>query len=248
MQEVERVIEQGGLIFASHSGGKDSQAMYLFLKKIVPDGQPFVIHADLGKVEWAGVKEHIQETVDEQIHYAEAIYADGTRKNLLDYVEKRGKWPSSAARFCTSDLKRGPINKVIRKIMKEHECTVAINCMGIRAEESPSRAKMVDWKENKRLTNTKRRVYDWFPIFDWTEDQVFESISRSRQTPHWAYSKGMKRLSCCFCVLADEESLKLAAKMNPGLAEEYLQLEKKIGHDFKNRKPLHEILSEFILP
>ena len=103
---------------------------------------------------------------------------------------------------------------------------------------------MADWKENKRLTNTKRRVYDWFPIFDWTEDQVFQSISLSRQAPHWAYSEGMKRLSCCFCVLADEESLKLAAKMNPELAQEYLQLEQKIGHDFKNRKPLHEILSE----
>ena len=244
MQGVEEVVEQGGFVFVSHSGGKDSQAMYLFLKKIVPSEQLFVIHADLGDVEWSGVKEHIQETVEEPIHYAKAIYADGKPKSLLNYVEKRGKWPSSAARFCTSDLKRDPINKIIRRIMKEHGCTVAVNCMGIRAEESASRSKMVDWKQNKRLSNTKRLVYDWFPIFDWTEEQVFEFISVSNQSPHWAYAKGMKRLSCCFCIFADDKSLKLAAKMNPGLAEEYLHLEKKIGHDFKHRKPLHEILSE----
>jgi DNA sulfur modification protein DndC len=244
MKEVKEIIEQGGFVFVSHSGGKDSQAMYLLLKKIVPKKQLFVIHADLGQVEWSGVKEHIQATVDEEIQYAHAIYSDGSPKTLLNYVEKRGKWPSSAARFCTSDLKRGPINKVIRRIMNEYKCQVAINCMGIRAEESNSRSKMDVWGLNNRLSNTKRQVYNWFPIFDWTEKEVFSMISRHDQSPHWAYLQGMKRLSCCFCILADEKSLKLAGKLNPRLAKEYMDLEEKIAYDFKHNRSLKSILSE----
>lgn len=236
-------VAAGALVFCNHSGGKDSQALYLLLRDVVPADQLVVIHADLGnEVEWEGVKEHITANIDGRtLELAHAIYKDGEAKDLLGYVEKRGMWPSSSSRYCTSDLKRDPIAKQIRRIMDERGVTRAINCMGLRAEESPNRAKAPVWKENGRLTNSKRTVFDCNPILSMQEVQVFGVIAAAGQEVHWAYRAGMPRLSCCFCVLAGKEDLALAAKLRPELAQKYVDLEAKIGHTFQNKRSLAEI-------
>lgn len=236
-------IEAGALVFCNHSGGKDSQAMYLLLRDVVPSDQLVVIHADLGsEVEWEGVREHIESNIDGRtLEVAHAIYQDGSAKDLLGYVERRGMWPSSSSRYCTSDLKRDPIAKQIRRIMNERGATRAINCMGLRAEESPNRAKAAAWKENGRLTNSKRIVFDCNPILSMLEANVFGVIAAAGQELHWAYRAGMPRLSCCFCVLAGKDDLALAAKLRPELAQKYVDLEAKIGHTFQNKRSLAEI-------
>ena len=48
------LIGRGALFVVNHSGGKDSQAMYLLLRQHVPAAQMVIVHADLGAVEWAG--------------------------------------------------------------------------------------------------------------------------------------------------------------------------------------------------
>ena len=52
--EILELIERGALFVVNHSGGKDSQAMYLMLRDLVPAEQLVIVHADLGAVEWAG--------------------------------------------------------------------------------------------------------------------------------------------------------------------------------------------------
>lgn len=61
-QEVLELIARGALFVVNHSGGKDSQAMYLELRKHVPADQLVIVHADLGAVEWAGAVGHILAT------------------------------------------------------------------------------------------------------------------------------------------------------------------------------------------
>ena len=63
-----------------------------------------------------------------------AEYTGNPNKTYLEMVERRGRFPSAQYRQCTSDLKRGPIERFIRSL----EYKVVINCMGIRAEESRS--------------------------------------------------------------------------------------------------------------
>ena len=104
-----QLVQQGALVFCNHSGGKDSQAMYLLLRRYVPRKQLVIIHADLGsEVEWDGVKEHIRATTDARpLELAYAYWNTGKPKDLLGYIEQRGKWPSKGQRYCTSDLLRG---------------------------------------------------------------------------------------------------------------------------------------------
>ena len=101
--DVDALIEAGAIFYVSHSGGKDSQAMYAILRQRIPHAQLVVIHADLGRVEWTGVKAHIEANIDHPLNVVRA------NKGLLDMVRHRfatkpnvPSWPSSATRQCTS--------------------------------------------------------------------------------------------------------------------------------------------------
>ncbi|MDE1484687.1 phosphoadenosine phosphosulfate reductase, partial [Xenorhabdus bovienii] len=97
--EIQGAINAGAIFYVSHSGGKDSQAMYALLRGVVPHEQIVVVHANLGDVEWPGVIDHISENITHELNI---IQAD---KTLLGMVEARGMWPSPRYRQCTSDLK-----------------------------------------------------------------------------------------------------------------------------------------------
>lgn len=64
MKNIQQLIEDGAIFYCSHSGGKDSQAMYSVLSKVVPANQMVVVHANLGNVEWSGVIDHIEANIN----------------------------------------------------------------------------------------------------------------------------------------------------------------------------------------
>jgi DNA sulfur modification protein DndC len=244
MTEIKKMIESGALFVCSHSGGKDSQAMYNYLKTIIPAGQLVVVHAHLDGVEWAGVVEHIKGTIDPMVEYFQV----SAGKTFFQMVEARGMWPSAQHRQCTSDLKNAPIYKLINKLANERGFKIVVNCIGIRAAESAARAKKEPLKINKKLTGkgTKKTVYDWMPIFTWTTEDVFGFIRKNGQEPHWAYAKGMSRLSCCFCILASKSDMRIAAEINPEMLEKVAALEIKIGHTMKYEKGAQVGIKQFL--
>ena len=239
-KEMQNLIEKGAVFYCSHSGGKDSQAMYTLLKDFVPADQLVVVHADLGSVEWSGVQGHIKDNITEQLNVVRA------NKTFLEMVERRGMWPSPAYRQCTSDLKTGPIMKFIRNDVKARGATIAINCMGLRAEESSARSKKNSLEINKAQTVNKRvtrTVYNWLPIFDMLEGEVFDTIYAADQKPFWAYGKRGElnsRLSCVFCIMGSKNDLQHGARSNPELFKQYIELENKIGHTMfvKGKNPV----------
>lgn len=244
---VRQLIDEGALFMCNHSGGKDSQAMYLFLKSIVPADQLFVVHAHLDGVEWDGTIDHIKHTIDD----LERFYVVQARRSLLQMVEERGMFPSPKNRQCTSDLKRGPIDKQIRSICKQYGFTQVVNCMGLRAEESSGRAKKEVFKIRQHMSVAGRKVYDWLPIHDMTTKEVFDWIAMNGEKPHWAYASGMTRLSCCFCIMSSEQDLYTASKLNPVLFKRYVDLERQIDNTMmmpsksKGRRFLDKIVADY---
>ncbi|MFT9494339.1 MULTISPECIES: phosphoadenosine phosphosulfate reductase family protein [Bacillota] len=242
-REINELISKGAIFYISHSGGKDSQAMYILLKDLIPEEQIVVVHADLGEVEWLGVQDHILNTIKHDLNVVKAVKRNGEPKTLLGMVEERQKWPSSSCRQCTSDLKRGPIMKFIRNDLKKKGATLAINCTGIRAEESDARAKKNPFALNKRESVNKRvqrTVFDWMPIFDLSKKEVFRLIEEAKQRPFWAYKKN-ERLSCVFCIMGSINDLRHGAEQRPELYKKYVNLEKQIGHTMfmKANEPIY---------
>ena len=242
-------INNGALVFVSHSGGKDSQAMYAHLRAFVPADQIIVVHANLGEVEWSGVVDHIESNIDHDLNIVKA------GKTLLEMVEHRHQtrpdvpaWPSPKHRQCTSDLKRGPIQKFIRAAMKERGSLLAINAMGLRAEESSARSKRPVWALNKTLSKAGRTVHDWNPIHHWKTAQVFATIRQAGQQAFHAYQSGNERLSCVFCIMGCDGDLRNGARLNPELARKYIELEHRTGSTMFHNRSLESILSEHTAP
>jgi 3'-phosphoadenosine 5'-phosphosulfate sulfotransferase (PAPS reductase)/FAD synthetase len=237
------LVGQGALFVINHSGGKDSQAMTAVLRAMIPDEQLLVIHASLGEVEWPGVIDHIKATTEG----LPLIVCKNENKTFLEMVERRGMFPSPQQRQCTSDLKRDPINREIRRYLRDNPRFGGrvVNCMGLRAEESSNRAKATPIKLSPRHSKAGRTWWDWLPIHKMTLDEVWETIEDAGQKPHFAYSLGMTRLSCIFCIMASDGDLTIAAKHNPQMFARYSDLEQRLGRTMMMpRKGIPRTLAE----
>lgn len=224
--EVSALIESGALFVANHSGGKDSQAMLIELQKFVPADQLLVIHAELPGVEWDGTQEHIRDTIG-----GLPLIVTRAVKTFWDMVEARGKFPSPMQRQCTSDLKRGPIQREIRRYLKANPRFGGqiVNCMGMRAGESAKRAKLIAFRRSDANSKAGREWFDWLPIHDFTEAEVFDAIREARQEAHWVYAAGMTRKSCQFCIMASEQDLTTAARLAPASYRRYVAAERRLN-------------------
>ena len=247
--ECRALINRGALIAISHSGGKDSQCMTILLSRIVPRDRLLVVHAPLGEVEWPGTIEHIQDTIPDGVPFILAPVASG--KSLLEHIEERGMFPSASVRWCTSNFKRTPIERELRRYLKAHPRfgNRIVSAMGMRASESPARSKRASWQMNVRNSKAGREWFDWLPIHGLETEDVFRIIRRAGQSPHWAYAAGMSRLSCSFCILASRADLGRAAELRPNLHRRYAELEKRIGHTLSpTRIPLPELTGARVAP
>ena len=247
LSHIKKLCDRDAIFYVSHSGGKDSQAMYAMLSNLVPYDQIVVVHADLGEVEWDGIQEHIKSNIHHPLNIVKAVWKDGREKNLLDYVLHRfsvrpnvPSWPSAASRWCTSELKTGPIYKFIRRNMKARQATLAVNCLGIRSQESFARSKKSSFELNKELSKAGREVYNMLPIFTLTTEDIFRTIALSNQKPFWAYNASNERLSCVFCVLGSDNDLKNGLKYRPSLFFRYRELEKTVGYTMFHKKSISE--------
>ena len=240
--ECRALIERGALVAVNHSGGKDSQCMTILLSRVIPHEQLLVVHAPLGEVEWPGTIAHIERTIPPDVPLVLAPVASG--KTLLERIEERGMFPSSAARWCTSDFKRTPIERELRRYLKAHPRFGGriVSAMGMRAAESPARSTLAPWRRSDRNSRAGREWFDWLPIHGFGKADVFRIIRDAGLSPHWAYAAGMSRLSCSFCILASLPDLRRAAERRPGLYREYVALERRIGHTLSpTRVPLPEL-------
>lgn len=246
------LVARGALVVCNHSAGKDSQALYLWLREVVPPDQLVVVHAVLtGGVDWDGTEDHIRATV--LAHPIHTVQAD---KTLLEMVDRRydtlqaegridvSPWPSPQYRQCTSDLKAGPIAKWIRRYLKANPRFggLVVNALGIRAEESTKRAKRNPCVLNTHASKAGREWYDISPLFDWREDQVFEAIARAGQQPFWVYGAGLSRASCIFCIMGSRADLTRAATLRPELYALYCAMEARMGFTLSmDRRSLPEL-------
>lgn len=225
--DVSEFYSQRTLWAINTSAGKDSQAMYIFLRNKLPkDSHIILVHAELPEVDWPGLREHI-----ERYRYHPVFYVKGKR-TFFEMVRSRGMFPSPIYRTCTSDLKSLPLNKFIKDYFHENGTfNTVINCLGLRAQESAQRKKKPQFTYNKKNSApTKNRAwYDWLPIHQTSEREVFQTIADAGETPHYAYLHGMSRLSCSFCIMSSLSDLRQAALLRPNLYQKYCDLEQEIN-------------------
>lgn len=197
MNLIEKAIAKGGKIYGSISGGKDGQATVNMLVRggFMPTQ---LIHADLGKVEWAQSKGMCEMQSQKYNIPLVTVFVkrNGKQIGLLDGMRNREEkvkgrgiapFPDSRNRYCTSDFKIKPINKHFTDMGKGG---LIISAEGIRSGESKERAKKNPLSIREKITSTyyrgmsveeaidnynplKRLALNWYPIFDFTTEDVW---------------------------------------------------------------------------
>lgn len=242
------------IIEISSSGGKDSQAMLAHvsaqLRQLGILDRGIVMHADLGRSEWPG-------TMDVARAQAEGaglpfLVRARSQGDIPEHAEEMGYWPKPDTRWCTSDHKRQQIlaliSELARKVARARKASGAerrpvrvLNCMGLRAAESSSRAKLKPLQTGARGSSGAKQVDVWLPIHGWTDEQVWAAVRASGWPVHPAYAHGFPRASCVFCIYAPRSALVRAGALHPDLLAEYVRVEQVIGHSFKRDLSMAEI-------
>ncbi len=133
------------------------------------------------------------------------------RQSFFTFAVKRG-FPTRRARWCCEEYKE-------RKSPKG-----AMLVMGVRAEESPRRAK--NW--GPATYHRRTRQYAICPIVKWTEKHVWQFI-RERNLPYCClYDEGFSRLGCIGCPMARKANREQEFARWPRYEQKWKQLFQKV--------------------
>ena len=219
-----RMDERG--FHVAFSGGKDSQVL-------------------LALVEMAGVKYHAEMQVTSvdspnlmrfvRKHYPQ-VKLNLPKRNMRKLILDKGMLPTRNARFCCSEL-------------KEQAGAGCCTCIGMRKAESVKRAKrhpievigqrigydIIDGKLHEQnswggqLFDNERPVNIYCvsgkdkvvisPIFEWTDNDVWEFIHKHKLPYCDLYDKGFHRIGCLFCPMALPREKARELRMFPKFAE-----------------------------
>ena len=122
-------------VVVAYSGGKDSQASLIWAVNQYGKENVLAVFCDTGW-EHSVTYQHIRNTT--ALLGVELIMLKSKKYNgMLDLATKKKRFPSTKARFCTSELKAIPM---IDWVLSQQEHLLIIQ--GIRADESKSRSLM----------------------------------------------------------------------------------------------------------
>ena len=209
-------------ILVQFSGGKDSQACLIKAVNDYGNEKVTALFCDTGW-EHEDTYTHIH-NVCNQLNVELITLKSRKYKDFVDMSIKKGRFPSTMARFCTSELKVIPM---IDYILSQDDSFIIIQ--GIRAKESKARAGYdVECSYFKEYFNDevkglyhKKAVLDWCkthdasvlrPIFRWTAQEVIDYILANGQRPNPLYERGFSRVGCFPCVMCRKREVQLISK------------------------------------
>lgn len=183
---LQSIPQDDGPIELSYSGGKDSDVI-LELAKMA--GIPFEAIYKNTTIDPPGTIQHCRDN---------GVTILQPKMSFLEIMSERGM-PARFRRFCCSVLKEYKVhNRAIQ---------------GIRRSESTRRAKRYKEPEECRVYSAKEKVRVYYPILEWTDDDVVAFIKdrNIRCAPVYYDEHGQfhveRRLGCLGCPLRSDVGL-----------------------------------------
>lgn len=237
-------------IIVTFSGGKDSLASLLWIRNNL--SKKFeTVFCDTG---WESdiTYKHIKE-IDEKLNLNLITLKSSKYDGMIDLAEKKGRFPSTMARFCTEELKSKPMIDFVLDEVNDH-CLII---QGIRAGESTKRAAMDKQcsffkyyfqpygfdKQGKPKFHTYRKadVIEFCskysddilrPLFEWSGKQVIDYIIENGIEPNPLYSMGMRRVGCFPCIMCNHSEVKSIVDRFPDRMNFIQDQEERLGASF----------------
>lgn len=157
--------------FLAFSGGKDS----VVIKKLAEmAGVKFRAHYSVTTIDPPELTRYIKK------HHPDVV-RDIPKKSFFEQLIKKG-YPTRQQRWCC-------------ELLKENKGVGDLVLTGVRAAESSKRAK----RKQVEICNRDPRKRYLHPIFDWTDEDVWEFINQHSLPYCELYDQGWHRVGCLFC-------------------------------------------------
>jgi len=168
--------------------------------------------------------------VDEQVVEATLAFFDTgpTGNPFLDLCIIKGRFPSRKAQFCTQFLKTEPATGYQLERMEATKDSLT-SWQGVRADESPGRAKLPERE------SVGGGMHNYRPILSWNVEQVFEIHRRFGIKPNPLYLQGMSRVGCMPCINAKKDEVLEISKRFPEHIDRIAEWELLVGKASKRR-------------
>lgn len=199
----------------AYSGGKDSDVI-LELAKM--SGINYRAIYKCTTIDPAGTIKHAEDNGVEIMR---------PKETFAQLIWRKG-FPSRRARFCCEALKE---YKVLDYAV-----------IGVRREESPKRAERYKEPEMCRVYSKKSKVRQYYPILEWTKEDIIEFIEERGIQCHPLYydEDGTfhveRRLGCMGCPLMSHRLRIENFKQHPRMVRLYIRAEKKYWDSHPNLK------------
>lgn len=194
--------KDGQCIEVAYSGGKDSDIILQLAKE---SGIPFRAIYKMTTIDPPGTVKHVRDMGVEIIR---------PKLNFAQLIAKKGQ-PNRMRRLCCSELKE---YKVLDRAV-----------IGVRREESAKRAQRYTEPTQCRVYSKTERVEQFFPILDWTLQDIVDYAKDRNLTfaPVYYDADGVfhpeRRLGCMCCPLASKKHRIEEFKKHPAMVKLYIK-------------------------
>ncbi len=258
--EIQALLDIHAPVAIGVSGGKDSHAVAWALANHLRgyQGPKVLIHSDLGSVEWLDSR-HACQRIAQRIGW-ELVTCRRKAGGMMQRWESRWQssrlrycdmrtvavvlpWSTASMRFCTSELKVDPITTTLKRRFGK---VPIINVTGVRADESAARARQAVFSKVAKLPPGS---LSWSALHDWQMQDVWDAIAESGVAAHEAYTRfGSGRVSCRFCILANEADLRASLRDPEAIAiyRRMCDLELTSAFTFQGNRWLSSLAPELI--
>jgi len=246
IEDIIKRAQAADVVIASMSGGKDSVAMWLYLEREIGLTNVQCVFANTGweSREMAGYLAYLRAMGCPLVELPQRQVGDLWKKEPSEDVTRRlaaggisladpltmetlaaakGRFPSSKARFCTTELKLIPLHLHRQSVLGD-----VLMCSGVRAQESPRRAAMADYMADEFMG-----CDHWKPIFRWTHEEVFELHHKHGLKPNPLYMQGQHRVGCWPCIHARKGDIADMVRYDPERTVEIAETEKRVAKSSK---------------
>jgi 3'-phosphoadenosine 5'-phosphosulfate sulfotransferase (PAPS reductase)/FAD synthetase len=146
------------------------------------------------------------------------VFNQGPSGNpYLDLCMIKGRFPSRRAQFCTQFLKTEPLLEY--QIGLADEGAAVWSWQGVRAEESPGRARLPSFQmmdpDGLLHDAPYGRLFVNRPILRWTAADTFEAMRAAGVKSNPLYRMGMGRVGCMPCINAAKNEVREIAARFP---------------------------------
>lgn len=198
------------------SYGNDSIALLQYcIEEGVPDVHALFSDTGWAAPEWMGRVSKAEEWAGDHGIVTHRIPSIGMR----ELVKRKKGWPRHGMQFCTGELKIQPAIEYMDAIDPDKD---AICMVGVRREESASRASWPEWVESSESHGGRSL---WSPICRLTERERDELIYRAGWAPLPHRSQ-----ECYPCINANKADLRM---LTPERIDEIEAFEHILGHTSK---------------